>query len=80
MERKFKEDENLTKERVPFSCGVCGNLMYNWDEQFFYRHGMCANCSIDWIEDRQREPGKFKSNADKVLYAKQKIAEKQARK
>lgn len=62
--------------KIPLACPACNTLLYNWDNQFFYRHGICADCTILYVDDRDL-PEDLKADRKKLLaYVKEKIAEK----
>lgn len=70
-------EETRRRYRMPLSCPACGSLFYNWDKQFYYKYGVCADCSIDYIEDRDL-PHDLIRDWDRLLaYVKQKISEKE---
>lgn len=71
------EDQDVAQHRVPERCPACLQGLDNWAiEKFFHRNGVCADCSILYIEQRKFPEGFFKTRNDKVVYCKQKIAEK----
>lgn len=75
-------DEKISQElrdqyKVPFSCPGCGTLMYNWDTKYFYRYSVCADCTIEYIEDRQLPEDLVKDRASLLSYVKTKVFEKQ---
>lgn len=70
-----REEDWKQSLRVPLACPACKNLLMNWDTQFYHRWGVCANCYIDHLENRENLP-KFSSNVARAEYVKQKIAEK----
>lgn len=76
-EREYKFTQEQRDEfKVPFACHACNTLMYNWDRRWFYRRGVCASCSINYIEDRDL-PEELLKNRPKLLeYVKEKIEER----
>lgn len=66
--------------KVPIACPACNKLMYNWDTKFFYRHGVCADCTVDYIEDRTIDPEIYNNRSKLLLYVKEMIEEKNNRK
>ncbi len=74
----FQDLRDLYK--VPLGCPACNKLMYNWDTKFFYRHGVCADCTVDYIEDRD-VPEAVKNHRKALLqFVKDGIEEKKNRK
>lgn len=74
-----KREESWKQEaRVPIACPACGKFLYNIDTQYIYKKGVCADCYVTWIEDR--DLSHLKSNKDYINYCKDKIEEKKARK
>ncbi len=74
-------DEKISQElrdqyKVPFSCYACGCLMYNWDNSAFYKYGVCSDCSINYIEDRELPENLFRDRVALLEYVKTKISEK----
>ena len=64
------------KYKIPFSCPACDKLMMNYDDRRFYQYGICNNCYICFIADRDFNKD-FLRDRDKILnYIKQKIANK----
>lgn len=47
-----REDPTRQELRMPLSCKACGTFMYNRDTKYFYISGVCADCHINYIEDR----------------------------
>lgn len=77
-ERKEQEEyENLRQShRMPLACPACGSLFYNWDKSFYYRHGVCADCTIEYIEGRNLDEDLLRNREELAKYIKQKISEK----
>lgn len=72
------EDPERTKDRTPRICAACARGLDNWSvEKFYYRNGVCADCSIEYLEGRFPD-GHFKKREDKLVYVKQQIAAKAA--
>jgi hypothetical protein len=71
------EDHEMIKDRVPIACPACKGGLDLFSVSYYNRHGVCADCTINFIEDRQTLP-QFKNRDAKVAYVKQKIAEKKS--
>lgn len=67
------EDEKITQYRTPMACPVCDHLLDNWKAQYYYRWGVCNNCYFEFL---YLNPPELKSNKERELYCKQKMAEK----
>lgn len=65
--------------KIPFGCHACGKLMYNWDKQFFYRYGVCADCTVDFVEDRDLPAELLRDRKQLLDYVKKSIEEKKNR-
>jgi hypothetical protein len=65
-------DDEMQKLRdqycVPSCCRACGNLMFNWDNKYFYKNGVCCECTINWIEGRDLPEDVLKSRDSLVKY------------
>lgn len=73
-DREEKISQELRDEyKVPFTCPACGLLMYNWDTKYFYRYGVCSNCSINYIEDRELSEALIKNRPGLLEYVKNSI-------
>ena len=76
----WKAKDELQKIRdeykIPFGCHACGKLMYNFDNKPFYRHGVCQECFINWIDERDLPEELLKNRADLLAYVKEKIEQK----
>lgn len=71
------EDSFITQFRTPERCPACSAGLDNWAiEKFYHRNGVCADCSICFLDGRNFPEGHFKTRNDKVEWCKQKIAEK----
>lgn len=71
------ETDNLRNEfKVPMGCYCCGKLMENWDTKFFYRHGTCSDCYINYIEERNLPESLLKDRKALIDHIKSKIEEK----
>lgn len=78
--KTIERDEEITSLRdefkVPMGCYACGKLMENWDTNFFYRHGTCSECYINYIEERNLPEDLLKDRKKLVEHIKVKIEEK----
>lgn len=78
---KDKEFQVLRDEyKIPFSCYACNKLMMNWDDKFFFRYGVCANCTINYIEGRELEESLLKDRKKLLIYVKNAIEKNKNRK
>jgi hypothetical protein len=64
------------KYKMPYKCDCCSKFMEHVDDMYFYRWGVCSDCAINYLEDRQNlEHLKF--NKDEAQsYVKSKIEQK----
>lgn len=46
-------DEELRKYKIPFSCPLCGLIMKGKSTQTYLKHGVCIDCTIQFIEGRE---------------------------
>lgn len=70
------EDSEKTKDRTPIICPACGEGIDVWAMNSYYRHSVCTDCAINYLEDREFPEGFFKNREARQEYVKQKIAEK----
>ena len=76
-EREVKIDQKeRSRNIVPWACHACGFLMYNWDKTPFYRYGVCSDCSINYVEDRDLPENLIRDRDKLIEYVKEKVAEK----
>lgn len=73
-------DEDWQKVRdeykIPYKCPCCEKYMEHIDDSYFYRWGVCSDCSINYLEDRQNlEHLKF-NKKESQAYVSLKIQEK----
>lgn len=72
-----EETDILRNEfKVPMGCYACGKLMENWDTNFFYRHGTCSECYINYIEGRNLNEELLINRKELINHIKSKIEEK----
>jgi hypothetical protein len=72
-----EETEKLRNEfKIPMGCYACGKLMENWDSNFFYRHGTCSECYINYIEGRDLSKELLEDRSELIKYIKCKVEEK----
>lgn len=69
-------EEIRDRYKVPFSCHACGKLMNNWDTQFHHRYGVCGDCAVDYVEERDLSPELLKDRPALLKYVKEAIQEK----
>jgi len=63
--------------KVPFACHACNKLMYNFDEKPFYQYGVCQECHIFYIADRDLSEEFLRDRPGLLTYVKEKIEEKE---
>lgn len=45
--------EELRKLRIPLSCPLCERIMRGKSSQTYFKHGVCVNCTIQFVEGRE---------------------------
>ena len=49
-------DNSVEDDFVPVDCPVCGFLMKNTSDSFYYRqYGACFDCSLKWAEPNRKK-------------------------
>lgn len=47
------DQEIRNKYKVPFSCPLCKRIMRGKSTQTYFKHGVCIDCTINFVEGRE---------------------------
>ncbi len=73
------EDEEDTQYRIPLCCPACTQLLMNRDNKSFLRFGVCQDCEIMWVEDRNLSKELIRNRKALVSHVKLQIEERNSR-
>jgi hypothetical protein len=77
-DEEFQEYRDMYK--VPFVCPACNGIMYNIDTSAFHKFGICKDCEMSWIFERNLDSNLLRDRKKLLKHIINSIEEKNERK